>query len=214
MGRLYRPYIPMSLRCAVAERQAIKLSPPVSFAEVPAKPLWKRLDALLSILAKRIGCDVDDMRLDHDPALGARPQYRRGLSRKIFYTPRANDPDHLLWRPHGAQYEGSHDVKTRIRGDHGQFSDTALMKRERRRAKKKARTSTSRKPRKRVTGRGFPKRPLRVNWIADSADRFRPAPSGTRLSTSGAKRTSDSRVNPRPPKRKWPKRKFEKRGCR
>jgi hypothetical protein len=57
------------------------------------------------------------------------------------YEPDANDPEYLVYRPHGAQHAGSHDVKTRIRGEHGQFSDIAMIKRQRRRerpAKRKA----------------------------------------------------------------------------
>jgi hypothetical protein len=92
-------------------------------------------------LADAFGCEVSELRLDHDPPLALRPQERRGLGRKTYYTPDANDPEHLFYRPHGAQHAASHDVKTRIRGEHGQFSDIAMIKRQRRRerpAKRKA----------------------------------------------------------------------------
>lgn len=92
-----------------------------------------RLEQLRSALAEQIGCDVKDLRLDHDPPLGARPRRRSGLGRKTYYTPDANDPDHLFYRPHGPEHAGSHLVKTNIRGDHGQHPDRVLIKKERKR---------------------------------------------------------------------------------
>jgi hypothetical protein len=78
-------------------------------------------------------CRVDEMRLDHDPALALRQQFKNGRGEIIRYVPDANSPDDLQYRPHGAQHEGSHDTKTRIRGPHGQYSDIQLIKRQRRR---------------------------------------------------------------------------------
>ena len=131
MPRLYRPYIPLKTRCQVAERQLVRLGHP-KFVTMEDKHFAHRLGWLLRDLATRLGCEVSDLRLDHDPPLAARPCERRGLGRKTYYMPDANDPAHLHYRPHGAQFEGSHDVKTRIRGEHGQFSDLALIKRKRR----------------------------------------------------------------------------------
>ena len=81
-----------------------------------------------------------------------------------YYIPDANDPEHLFYRPHGAQFAGSHDVKTRIRGDHGQFSDLALIKRERRRQKKAtpAKRDFTFRTNKSKLKRKWPKR--KTNW--------------------------------------------------
>jgi hypothetical protein len=139
---LYRPHVPLTVRCVVAERQVREVfkTELTALAIEDAKTIYpskaRLLDWLLGLVAKRFGCEPADLRLDHDPALALRPMERRGLSRKVFYVPDANDPEHLFYRPHGAQFDGSHDVKTRIRGDHGQYSDVALIKRERRRQRR------------------------------------------------------------------------------
>lgn len=152
MPKLYRPHIPLSVRCKVAERQLREAFLPLepSLDDVPTKPLARRLRLLLEALVVLKGCEVSDLRLDHDPPLGGRPRHRRGLNPRTFYTPDANDPDHLFYRPHGPEHEGSHLIKTNVRGDHGQHPDRVLIKKQRRlekppRAKKKARFSSSRK---------------------------------------------------------------------
>ncbi len=159
MAKLYRPHIPLSVRCEVAERQmekAVKCLPTnehgIIYRDLPARTykMKDRLDAALFHLARILGCEVKDLRLDHDPPLGARPKHRRGLGKKTFYIPDANDPDHLFYRPHGPEHEGSHLIKTNVRGDHGQHPDRVLIKKQRRlesppRAKKTTRLSTSRK---------------------------------------------------------------------
>lgn len=144
MARLYRPHIPLKVRLKVIKRQiaqragdgmllaieaAARRSNPRNVGFIPTDAIY--LDALLVALSEIIGCEVSELRLDHDPALGARK--KTGEGKRTVYDPPANDPDHLFYRPHGAQHEGSHDVKTRIRGDHGQYSDIVLIKRQRRR---------------------------------------------------------------------------------
>jgi len=136
MTRLYRPHVPILIKCTVAARQLAWNDPDLLF-RLHRRNLARLLERLLADLAKGFGCEVADLRLDHQPPLALRPQERRGLSRRVFYVPDANDPEHLIYRPHGAHFEGSHDVKTRIRGEHGQFSDIALIKRDRRRERKK-----------------------------------------------------------------------------
>jgi hypothetical protein len=132
MGRLYRPHVPLQVRCLVAARQ-LRWVDPELLMRMHRKRYRHLLADLMADLAKGFGCEVKDLRLDHDPPLALRVQERRGLGRKTYYTPDANDPEHLVYRPHGAQFDGSHDVKTRIRGEHGQFSDVVLIKRQRRR---------------------------------------------------------------------------------
>ena len=146
MARLYRPHIPLAVRCEVATRQLSDILELVDL-DVPEKPMQARLDALLGMLAKCMGCEVKDLRLDHEPALALRSTgIRNG---KSYYIPDANDPEHLFYRPHGAEFDGSHDIKTRVRGDNGQFSDLALIRREKRRQKKAAG-----RPKKRWASRG------------------------------------------------------------
>lgn len=142
--RLYRPYIPLDIRCRTILRQLGELWPDEVIRSAPrlAKLL---LDKKIEF-ANLIGCKELDLRLDHDPPLAARQ--RNGEGKDTVYTPDANDPEFLFYRPHGTQFEGSHDVKTRIRGDHGQYSDLVLIKRERRRALKQKRRSAAKSKRK------------------------------------------------------------------
>lgn len=131
MPRLYRPHIPLSVKCEVAERQLAQSIVVFSFASVPERPLGLRLKGLLTALAERLGCKPEDLRLDHDPPLGARPKARRGLGKKTYYIPDANDPNHLGYRPHGPEHDGSHLIKTNVRGEHGQHPDRVLIKKQR-----------------------------------------------------------------------------------
>lgn len=161
MARLYRPHVPLAVRIQVAERQA-KAKPSVRWGfyltvEWGPQQQARRLAMLLRVLTEQFGCEVTDLRLDHDPPLAARPRHRRGLGPKTYYTPDANDPDHLAYRPHGPQFARSHLVKTNVRGDHGQFPDRVLIKRERRRREK-----TKRKPSRKIQSRGFQKGPKRA----------------------------------------------------
>ena len=96
--RLYRPYIPLTVRVAVAERQArescglfwpLYLSA-VEGAERQNQPwtLTRRLRVLLGRLFP-----YGHYQLDHTPALEQRP--RKTIKGKVQYQPDANDPDHL-----------------------------------------------------------------------------------------------------------------------
>jgi hypothetical protein len=143
--KLYRPHIPLSVRVKVAERQFMQLCPDkAGYLVGKPRSSGNRLKALLPLLATAFGCEVSELRLDHEPALAlrtvvSRRPYLRGET--WVYDPDANDPEHLSYRPHGAQHAGSHHVKTFVRGDGAQFSDIALIKRQRRRerpAKRKA----------------------------------------------------------------------------
>lgn len=134
MGRLYRPHIPLAIRVQVAGRQLSErgLHLRVEAIKVATDTCGEQLAILLLLLSNTIGCKPADLRLDHDPALAARPKERRGLSSKTFYTPDANDPDHLFYRPHGPEHAGSHLIKTNVRGDNGQHPDRVLIKKQRR----------------------------------------------------------------------------------
>lgn len=157
MPRLFRPHVPLSVRCAVARRQLRERN---STFKGFGGTLTIMLEQLRTALAESFKCEVKELRLDHDPPLGARPRRRRGLGRKTYYTPDANDPDHLFYRPHGPEHEGSHLVKTNVRGDHGQHPDRVLIKKER---KLSRRRETGRKASR------FPQTPARVKRATDSA---------------------------------------------
>jgi hypothetical protein len=166
MPRLYRPHIPLSVRCEVALRQMDHIKDILSLT-APVEPLRSRLDFLLEALARLLACEVSELRLDHDPPLGARSQAVKCPGFKgppIIYIPDANDPEHLAYRPHGPQHDGSHLIKTNVRGDHGQHPDRVLIK--------KARRLRENKPPKRkvkITSRGFKSSGLRkrMNGIVE-----------------------------------------------
>lgn len=90
----------------------------------------KRLECLLGILATRFGCEVKDLRLDHNPALATRMKRSHFNGKKwiAFYSPDANDPNYLVYRE-----KHDHHIKTNVRGDGAQHPDRVLIKRERRR---------------------------------------------------------------------------------
>ena len=127
MARLPRRHIPLSVRCEVAERQLRSRGfDPRQFADV--SPLSERLAFLLTALFEGRDCQ-----LDHEPALVNRKQIRDVDGVLLRYEPDEHDPAHLMYRE-----KHDHLIKTTVRGDHGQFSDMVLAKRERRRAKKAA----------------------------------------------------------------------------
>jgi hypothetical protein len=156
MARLYRPHVPLSVRCKVAVRQMralTKCEPTdeygIAYSDQPKPQHGEMLKLAMFHLAIAFKCEVSELRLDHDPPLGARPRIRMGLG-KTKYQPDANDPVYLEYRPHGPQHAGSHLIKTNVRGDHGQHPDRVLIK--------KARRLTENKPPKRkvkIKSRGF-----------------------------------------------------------
>lgn len=172
MPRLLRPHIPLETRCQVVLRQLgeMWIEDVISKFRLAANLKGRRNGSLghllktkLAELATLLGCEPKDLRLDHDPALGARAKvFDEETGEHIGYIPDANDPEHLRYRPHGTQFAGSHDVKTRIRGDHGQYPDLTLIKRQR------ARENPIKRPKSKIKGRGFTKgkRPMkgRSSW--------------------------------------------------
>jgi hypothetical protein len=147
--RLYRPHIPLEVRCRVAMRQSGEMFPDDIIKEYRGR-LQGLLDDLLLGLRMLLSPERSDgelvkLHLDHDPPLAARPRFRAGLGR-TRYEPDANDPEFLFYRT-----KADHDVKTRIRGEHGQYRDLALIKRARKKAKK------DRRPKRRWPSRPFPK---------------------------------------------------------
>jgi len=96
--RRVRPYIPLEVRVQVAERQADKHAAYwAHYLVVPWQNNTDRLDWLLVHMSAQLG---DVLQLDHDPALILR-QYKvdRRKPPAAWYTPNANDPAHLIYRP-------------------------------------------------------------------------------------------------------------------
>jgi hypothetical protein len=145
--RLPRPYIPLRVRMQVAWRQ---LKPKPRRFGVGYFLTLKRTDRLRAILSEIFTDDVK-VHLDHDPPLAARKKIRDKNGVVIEYSPAANDPDFLVYRA-----KEDHRVKTYVRGEHGQYSDTVLIKRERKRDKKKAgKVRKYRWPKRKLKSRSF-----------------------------------------------------------
>jgi len=128
MPRLLRPAIPLSVKLRVLLRQLGDAFPDemINIAEEQGS-LGLLVHDSLQRLAVLLGCDVKDLRLDHDPALGSREKvFKRGIH--VGYRPDANDPEHLIYRTHA-----DHLRKTNLRGDGAQHPDRVLIKKQRRR---------------------------------------------------------------------------------
>lgn len=182
MPRLLRPHIPLEVRLRVALRQLgfvpTQIDAEVLDAKDPTRAPQYRgvgrvLKSALAVLAERLGCQANDLQLDHDPALENReklvlmPSGRRvrrivvpAGGQVLRYFPAANDPAFLIYRPKHA-----HHIKTNVRGDGAQYPDRVLAKRERRRAQrqagkpsrfKKTPSRAKRIPSRQSRGRGFP----------------------------------------------------------
>ena len=154
MSRLTRPSQPLTLLLMVALRDLGEMPPEQVIAHVGQakreRRLRQELDAAEAKLAAKFGCQVAELRRDHDPALALRRKIVNAAGDVLRYVPDANDPNHLFYRPHGAQYDGSHDVKTRIRGEHGQHSDRVLIKKNRRMER-----GAKRRPKAKLPSRSF-----------------------------------------------------------
>ena len=117
-----RPYIPLSKKIKVAARQCDEGR--ISFQWPPALPLKERLAVMLKAMF-----DGQPCHLDHDPPL----YLRKYNERTGKYTPDARDPEYLVYRT-----AEDHRIKTNVHGEHGQYSDRALIKREKRRKRKRS----------------------------------------------------------------------------
>ena len=102
--RRVRPYIPLEVRVQVAERQLRSVDNGDQCTDIwwalnrtDGLTLRDKLEVMLKALSEALG---DVLQLDHDPALILR-QYKvdRRKPPAAWYTPNANDPDHLIYRP-------------------------------------------------------------------------------------------------------------------
>ena len=144
--RLYRPYVPVEVKCRVLLRQIGEIWID-EVLEANRGNLGDLLIELRGRLAALLDCPVSSLQLDHDPPLGARVRLQSSDGKcRTIYRPAANDPEHLVYR-----VKEAHRVKTLVRGDHGQFSDLALIRREKKRGRPP-------KPKRPWPKRSFPKR--------------------------------------------------------
>lgn len=157
MARLPRPPISIEAKCRVVLRQLGEMWPDDVIRanrfvpRVTSPRSLGRLHAdLMMRLASLLKCEISDLQLDHDPALENREKFIKVPGRAVNiwavvvpkggvvlgYRPEASDPEHLIYRPKQPEAEGSHKIKTYVRGDRGQLSDAALARKEKRRVKR------------------------------------------------------------------------------
>ena len=129
MARLYRPTIPVEVKCQVALRQLGELWIDDA-VKAHAGALGAFLARLLSKLAELLDCKVNELQLDHNPALENRPF--NSVTRR--YIPDANDDQFLIYREKHA-----HRIKTLVRGDGAQLSDAAIARKRKRKERKASR---------------------------------------------------------------------------
>lgn len=126
-----RPYIPISVRIRVAQRQLLAHEVDIfQHSRAQDERLETMLRRLLALLAEKLGCTPKDLRLDHTLALRLRGYNPRKKDIAARYTPNANDPDYMAYIPNT-----DHHHKTNRRNG-AQFCDTVLIKRERKREKR------------------------------------------------------------------------------
>lgn len=158
--RLPRPPIPLRVKCLVIFRQLGDVDPERRVAiAMEHRALGLLLKSGLQRLAMRLGCEVIELRLDHDPALGAREKIFDSNGVVVRYIPDANDPEHLFYRTNV-----SHHIKTNVRGDGAQHPDRVLIKKQRRRERGTKKKAKSR----------WPSRPLRSasRWPPRGSQKF------------------------------------------
>jgi hypothetical protein len=147
MSRLYRPYIPLSIREQVIDRQLRE-------ADVQEPRFTKYHGSAATRIAGKIAAlfGENKVELHHRPALVNRTRKRSGK-----YLPDANDENFLVYLP-----EDEHDIETRVRGQHGQHSDLALVRKRKRKERKAKRRKTK-----------WPSRALRSanRWLKGRAPR-------------------------------------------
>jgi hypothetical protein len=135
-----RSYVPIAVQVIVSEKLVRSLGGTPAPADGGSLSWRWRVNMRIASGIKKI--TRDSWHLDHDPSLAVRPfNPHTGKC-----TPDANDPEHLFYRT-----KEDHRTKTFVHGEHGQYSDIALIKRERRR-------NQPAKPKRKIASRPFPKR--------------------------------------------------------
>lgn len=153
--RVYRPYVPIAVRVQVAERQ-LKAKDAKLTASVLYGLVYDTDRRKLTFLLGFLFGDAPH-HLDHDPAL----VNRTWNNRTNDYQPRANDPEHLVYRT-----KVDHNIKTRVRGIGAQHSDLGLRRKNkalaRNREKKTGRASDIHAKLRRPKRKWGPSRPWPV----------------------------------------------------
>lgn len=116
-----RPYIPLSVRVQVAERQLRQKHPGNMLLCTGTFRQLTQKEQLGCLLVELFGGEA--YALDHNPAL----ILRKFNQRTGKYTPDANDPAHLIYRE-----KHDHHIKTNVRGDGALRSDTSERMHQRR----------------------------------------------------------------------------------
>jgi hypothetical protein len=150
-----RPYIPLRVRVAVAERQFVQ-----GMGRIGRDFIWSKYlaDRDLITVSERLRFLLwvmfdgpSSFQLDHNPALILR-EFNEKTGK---YTPDANDPDHLVYRTkedHQQKTTGRKPGAERTVTTKG--SDIGL---KRKFAKLEKRTKASRRPKQKIPSRPFPK---------------------------------------------------------
>ena len=175
MAPLPRSYCSVETRCRVALAQLGEMWADRVIADHKARrALGALLREKLEKIAELLGCDVANLQRDHDPALVNRkklvelPDGRRRRviipprgARVIRYYPDENDWRFMVYRP-----KARHVVKTRVRGDHGQLSDLALARKEKRRLERAVSEQVAKvrhpKVKRKIQGRNFQQQRCRI----------------------------------------------------
>jgi hypothetical protein len=128
--KLPRPYIPWHVREQVIDQQMITAQfTPTKAARYTGsaerRVRWKLEEFFAGI----------PVELHHSPALVNRKlKWRfvgKGYGTVPVYDPPANDPNYLVYMP-----VDEHDIRTRVRGARGQYSDLALVRKRKRQERK------------------------------------------------------------------------------
>lgn len=158
--RLPRPYIDVRTRLAVVTRQ-LREKGIAAWGSFDDKTLSDRLRTGLRLLF-----GDRKVHLHHRPALCNREVVPKSWWNNpigpLRYIPDANDPEYLVYLP-----ADDHDIETRVRGQHGDYSDLAKRRKRKRAEKKAARrkvmavgyflANKRKRLRKRMRSRGFDK---------------------------------------------------------
>lgn len=146
---------PLSAQFAAAINQLIAAGEHHLVATLAASDLsqqWKLEGALEQLFGT-----LAETQCDHNPALILRDYNPRIKDVAARYTPHAHDPRYLLHRTvHG------HHIKTNVRGDGAQRSDTG--ERMHRRRMDENRGLRKRKPKRNIPSRPFQKRVVKHPW--------------------------------------------------
>ncbi len=137
-----RPSIPLRVRLLVIERQLLKvgIAPLSPYYGFPAKKR-KLSDRLAFNLHELFG--KRKVELHHRHALVNRRKCNG------YYDPPANDPFYLVYLS-----KDDHDIETRVRGQHGQYSDLGLARKRKRMDENRGRRK--RKPKVKIPQRVDP----------------------------------------------------------